>query len=192
MRNETQKIAAILTSLACCAGMVSLFPEISDISYAAEIIHNDFEVNYDGWYGNADAVQLVAENNAGYKASRGMTVSGRTSAKDGASSSKGFYLEGGKEYGYSVRVYSEAAEKFHLTLLCIDSETGEATEVELVSEYVKAGKWTKLSASYEAPENSYEFRLMINTDSVNDFTFDDVIITEQKSGNTAYAAPANK
>ncbi len=192
---KLRKITAAVTSAICCMGALSAFPIPQQMSVSAEAsVHNDFEVNYDGWYGNADTVSLLAQAGAGYENSRGMLVSGRTSASDGASSSKGFYLWGGVEYDYSVKVYSETAEKFHVSLLCIDEETGEETVKELVSKNVKAGKWTELSAKYTAPANSYEFRLTITTDSTNDFRFDDVVVTadEKSGGDAVYAATAEK
>jgi len=189
-----KKIASSVTALVCCTGIFSFVPLTNDRTSAAEAVYNDFEVNYDGWYGNTDTVVLLAENGMGYKNSRGMLVSGRTAISDGASSSKGFYLSGGVECTYSVKVCSETDEKFRLSLLCIDEESGEEIVKELVSENVRAGKWTELSAEYTAPENSYEFKLTLTTDSTNDFRFDDVIITagEQSTQGIAYAASVEK
>jgi hypothetical protein len=70
---------------------------------------------------------------------------------DGTASAKGLYLSGGTEYDYSVMVFSDTAEEFSLSLLCIDDETGAETTTVLASENVNAGTWTKLSASFEAP-----------------------------------------
>lgn len=189
-----KKIAAGITAAVCCTGIMSYLPQISEKTFAENCVFNDFEVNYDGWYGNADTVKLTAENGKGFENSRGMTVSGRKTESDGVSSSKGFYLTGGINYTYSVKVYSKTSEKFRLSLLCIDSETGEQTVVELKNKNIKAGKWTELSAEYTAPENSYEFRLTITTDSTNDFSFDDVLITskEKRSENAVFAASADK
>ena len=187
-----KKAAAGLTALLCSAGMLMYMPQSINKTYASELVFNDFEVNYGGWYGNSDSVKLSAENNSGFENSRGMMVEGRKSASDGASSSKGFYLEGGKEYTYSVQVYSEKAQKFHLSLLCIDMETGEETVKELVSENTGAGEWKELSAEYTAPENSYEFRLTITTDSTDDFIFDNVKVTSKENGNSVYAASSKK
>ncbi|MDE6019705.1 MAG: endo-1,4-beta-xylanase [Ruminococcus sp.] len=189
-----KKLTSCITAVVCCAGLAAYMPYMGEEAYAAELVKNDFEVTYDGWYGNADTVSLVAENGTGYESTRGMTISGRTTPLDGASSEKGFYLSGGVEYNYSVQVYSNTAEKFRLSLLCIDQETGEETETELTSKEVRAGEWTKLSADYTAPENSYEFRLTIRTDSTNDFTFDDVLVTTEdvKQENVVYAASSEK
>lgn len=189
-----KKLAASFTAVACCAGILSYFPQINEKTFAAQLVYNDFEVNYDGWYGNADNVTLTAEKGSGYNRSRGMTVSGRQVNSDGVSSAKGFYLSGGVNYSYSVQVYSETAEKFRLSLLYIDSETGEETIVELTDKNVKAGKWTELAADYTAPKNSYEFRLTVTTDSTNDFSFDEIKITseEKMPVNTAYAVSAQK
>ena len=106
-----------------------------------------------------------------------MLVTGRQKVSDGASASKGLYLYGGVNYHYSVKVFSETAETFKLSLLCIDEKTGEKTVTELDTEFSEAGTWTELSADYGAPANSYEFKLTITTDSTDDFMFDDVKIT---------------
>lgn len=189
-----KKITSCLTAAVCCAGLAAYMPFSGEKVYAAELVNNTFEVNYDGWYGNADAVKLDAQEGAGFGGTRGMLVSGRTSSLDGASSSKGFYLVGGVKNTYSVKVYSNTNEKFRLSLLCIDEETGEETVTELTSKDVKAGEWTELSAKYTAPENSYEFRLTLTTDSTNDFTFDDFLVTtaDKRQENVAYAASTEK
>ena len=187
-----QKWLAGLTAVLCSAGALSCFPAISGTVSAAELVSNDFEVNYGGWYGSADAVALTAEDGIGRNTSRGMSVTGRTSTSDGASAEKGFYLSGGETYTYSVWVYSETAERFHLSLSCADLDTAQETETELTAKQTRAGKWTKLSASYRAPENSGEFRLTITTDSTNDFVFDDVIVTGKSDSSEVSAAAAEK
>lgn len=187
-----KKIYAVMTAAACMTGTFAVMPQLVMPVSAIEVVYDSFEANYDGWHGNSDTVQLIAENGAGCKSSRGMKVTGRLSKDDGASSSKGFYLSGGIKYNYSVQVYSETDETFNMTLLCIDENTGKKTEKKLVSKKSRAGKWTELSAEYTAPENSYEFMLTITTDSTNDFTFDTVKITSEKSRNAAYAASSQK
>lgn len=177
---NVKKFAAGMTAMLCCAGVLSYLPPMPAKTYATELVSNDFEANYEGWCGNADAVKLTAKYGVGVDGSRGMLVTGRTSLSDGASSSKGLYLEGGKDYNYSVEVYSPTDEVFHLSLLCLDEETDEQTIVELDSKAVKAGEWTTLSAHYKAPENSYEFRLTITTESTNDFAFDNVKVTGKR------------
>lgn len=189
---KVKKIAAGFTAMVCCTGMLAIFPGFIEMASASELVHNDFEVNYDGWHGNADAVRLTAENGNGYENSRGMLVSGRTISTDGACSSKGLYLSGGINYRYSVQVYSETAEEFHLTLLCIDSETGKETTVDLASENVNSEKWTEISAEYTAPKNSYEFRLTLTTESTNDFWFDEVLVTTKENKNIVHAASSEK
>ncbi len=89
-----QKWIAGLTAMLCSAGVLSCFPAISGTVSATELVNNDFEVNYGGWYGNTDTVVLKAVEGIGYHSSRGMSVSGRSSASDGASAEKGFYLSG--------------------------------------------------------------------------------------------------
>lgn len=189
---NSQKWIAGLTAMLCSAGVLSCFPAISGTVSATELVNNDFEVNYGGWYGNTDTVVLKAVEGIGYHSSRGMSVSGRSSASDGASAEKGFYLSGDEKYTYSVWVYSTEAEQFHFSLSCADLETTQEFETELASRKSKAGTWTKLSASYRAPKNSGEFRLTITTDSTNDFVFDDVIITGKNDMHTVSAASTEK
>ncbi|MGN0606195.1 MAG: endo-1,4-beta-xylanase, partial [Oscillospiraceae bacterium] len=188
-----RKILAGITALSCCTALLMYMPEnqSGNVS-AAEMVSNNFETDYEGWYGNSDSVVIKAVDGVGFNGSRGMTVSDRTTANDGASSSKGLYLTGGVEYTYSVKVYSETDETFRLSLLCLDGETDEKTEKELVVKDVKAGEWTELSAVYTAPANSYEFNMTIKTDSTNDFVFDEVKVTTKKSGLEVAAASANR
>ena len=68
-----RKWMAGLTAVLCSAGALSCFPAISGTVSAAELVSNDFEVNYGGWYGNADAVALTAEDGIGHNTSRGMS-----------------------------------------------------------------------------------------------------------------------
>ena len=51
-----QKWLAGLTAVLCSAGALSCFPAISGTVSAAELVSNDFEVNYGGWHGSDDAV----------------------------------------------------------------------------------------------------------------------------------------
>ncbi|HOH86137.1 endo-1,4-beta-xylanase [Ruminococcus sp.] len=189
---EIQKLVASLTAASCLSGAFVAFPEFVQRTYAASVVSNDFERNYDGWYGEGDTVELTAQPAAGADMSRGMKVSGRASAEDGAASSKGLYLFGGDKYDYSVKVFSNTAQKFSLTLLVIDEETEKETTVVLDSKNVPAGQWTELKNSYTAPEGSYEFKVKITTDSTDDFFFDDFLITGDKSALDAHAAPAGK
>ena len=46
-----QKWLAGLTAVLCSAGALSCFPAISGTVSAAELVSNDFEVNYGGWHG---------------------------------------------------------------------------------------------------------------------------------------------
>lgn len=173
-----KRILSAFTATLCFAGTFAVMPEIAGMqTVKAEAVFDTFESNYDGWHGNADAVRLTAENNGGFGNSRGMKVSGRSVSSDGAASSKGFYIWGGVEYNYSVKVYSETDETFNLSLMYIDEETEEKTTVQLVSKKVKAGEWTEISAEYKAPENTYEYELTLTTDSTNDFSFDEVSVT---------------
>ncbi|SEH56190.1 arabinoxylan arabinofuranohydrolase [Ruminococcus flavefaciens] len=188
---KVKKLVASLTAAGCLSGVVTAFPEVLR-TYAAEIVYNNFESSYEGWYGEGGVTEVTALSEAGADMSRGMKVSGRTSIEDGAASSKGLYLFGGDKYSYSVKVYSETAEKFHFTLLTIDEVTKKETVVELDSKTVPAGEWTELKGDYTAAEGSYEFKLKITNDSTEDFCFDEFLITGDKAALEAHAAPSGK
>lgn len=181
---------AVVVALACVGvwESVSLPDETSRNLNAAEVVRNDFERNYDGWFASANGVRLVATQGAGVDNSRGMVVTGRGAPREGASSSKGLYLKGGVSYDYSVQVYSETSETFRLRLFCRRFGPGQTTDVELAAQTVEAGKWTTLSGSYAAPEGSSGYLLTIANDSTNDFRFDSVSIVGEPSGYEAGAS----
>ena len=91
---NTRKLAASLTAVVCSMGMLSYLPSFLDPLSAVDLVHNDFETNYDGSYANAEAVSMTAKAGVGHKESRGTEASGRTCASDGVSSEKGLYLYG--------------------------------------------------------------------------------------------------
>ena len=46
-----KKITSVLTAITCCSCMFAYMPSFVQDSYASEIVHNDFEVTYEGWHG---------------------------------------------------------------------------------------------------------------------------------------------
>lgn len=163
-----------ILALICGLGTFASFDALG-AARGAEVVRNDFERNYDGWYGNGGRVTLTAADGAGVDGSRGMLVSGRAGARDGAASSKGLYLKGGVSYEYSVQVYCDAPEKFRFELLCGAGRFGAPpTAITIAAQDVEPGKWTTLSGTCAAPERAADFILSIATDSANDFRFDDL------------------
>ncbi|MBR1899084.1 MAG: endo-1,4-beta-xylanase [Oscillospiraceae bacterium] len=184
------RLVSGLTAVLCSAAAIPFVPGMTQTA-AAEVVYDGFEQNYDGWHGSDTSVTVTALTETGYAGSRGMVVTDRTSAAQGAASSKGLYLFGGVSYTYRVEVMSETDENFHLTLRTIDEKTGEETIRELSSKQVKADTWTALSATYTAPADSYEFELTITTDSTADFRFDEVQITTMTDPMQASAAQSD-
>lgn len=45
---NTRKLAASLTAVVCSMGMLSYLPSFLAPVSAVELVHNDFETNYDG------------------------------------------------------------------------------------------------------------------------------------------------
>lgn len=187
-----KKLIAAVTSAVCFVGNFAVVPQIAGMqTYAFEAVNNNFEAGYEGWYANSETAVLTAVDGAGFNNSCGMTVTGRTSSEVGAASSKGFYLWGGTKYDYSVQVKADTDEVFHLSLMYKDEKTEKASTIELADVKAKAGQWSELSASFKAPGNTYEYLLTITTDSNNDFSFDDVVITTKEKV-SADAAVAGK
>ena len=185
---KVKRLVAGIAAASCLSGVFTVLPEVVERTYAAEIVSNDFERDYEGWHGSSDSVELIAQSASGYDMTCGMRVTGRTSPEDGAASTKGLNLFGSDKYTYSVKVFSKTAERFRLNLITKDGSTGEKNAVQLVSQYVPAGVWTELKASYAAPEDSYDFELKLTNDSTGDFFFDDVLITGDKAAYEAHAA----
>ncbi len=186
-----KRLTAGVVSAACCASIITMMPLAPSVS-AATVVRNEFEVNYDGWYPTNEATELTAQPGIGYQESRGMLLSNRADSADGAASAKGFYLEGGKSYNYSVKVFAETTETFRLKLRVLDEKTGKETIKELASKKVKGGEWATLSATYKAPAGSFDFTMLITTDSTSDFRFDNAVVTTKEAVNTVSAATAEK
>ena len=127
-----KRIYAAITAAACMTSTFAVMPQSIGQANASEIVYNGFERTYEGWHGTDTDVEFIAEDGAGFGGSRGMVVSGRSTADQGIASSKGLYLWGGIKYEYSVKVYSEKDEVFHITLRTVDMKTGEEEIVTLV------------------------------------------------------------
>ncbi|MCR5015810.1 MAG: endo-1,4-beta-xylanase [Ruminococcus sp.] len=187
-----KKLYAALTAAATFATSFASMPQLMTATQAAEVTYDSFNVSYDGWHGTDPANNIVPVEGAGIGGSRAMAITGRQSADEGMQSTKGLYLFGGVKYNYSMNVYSETDETFHLNLRYIDEKTEKSTTVELACVNAKAGEWTEISKSYKAPKDTYEYELTLTTDSTNDFMIDDFAITAKKSTVDALAAPAGK
>ena len=72
-----KRIISLLTAAACSAGLFWYLPPAPVNTIAAEIVSNDFETTYGGWYEDGDTVTLHAESGLGINGSRGMKVTGR-------------------------------------------------------------------------------------------------------------------
>jgi GH35 family endo-1,4-beta-xylanase len=187
---------AKITALIILIGVFCALPLNADKIYADfELIYDNFEVNYDGWCNEGVDTVLEAVENQGNNATRGMMVTNRSSEKDGAYSQKGFYLDGGTEYNYSVFVKHDeiGIETFNLSLSYLDEETGERISEVIATEDVAGGEWVCISTKYKAPKTALDITLSITTDSTSDFIFDDVTVTQKrKIGTNTVSAAGNR
>lgn len=192
---KNKRVLAKITALVVLLGVFFVLPSnISQLYADYEVVHDTFEVNFDGWCNLGVDTYLTAVENEGNNGTRGMMVINRSSASDGAYSEKGFYLDGGVEYKYSVFVKHNGTgtETFKLSVSYLDSETEEENKEVIATKDVVAGEWTEISAKYKAPKTAVNITLSITTDSTVDFIFDDVTITRKgmAEANTVYAANA--
>ncbi len=189
---KIKKFLAKVTAFVVLAGLFSALPFNDGKIYADCTVYDDFEINYDGWCNIGDETVLLAVENQGNDATRGMMVTNRLSKDDGAYSQKGLYLDGGTEYDYSVFVKHDGTgiETFNLSLAYQDSETGELNSEVIATADVAGGDWVELSTKYEAPKTALDITLSITTNSTSDFIFDDVTITQNGTiqSNTVSAA----
>lgn len=190
---KIKRFLAGVLSFALLAGMFSGMPLNTSRVYAdCEIVTDDFEINYDGWCNAGENTILSAIDNQGNNLTRGMMVTNRLRKDHGAYSKKGLYLDGGKNYNYGVFVKHNGAdmETFKLSVTYQDLETGELNTKVVATEDVVGGEWIELLAEYKAPNTASDITLLITTDSISDFFFDDVTISESRKiqTNTVSAA----
>lgn len=189
---KIKRFLAKVTAFVLLAGMISVLPLNGGRIYAENKVHDDFEVDYDGWCNAGDLTVLTAVENQGNDATRGMKVTNRLSKEDGAYSQKGLYLDGGIEYDYSVFVKHEGSgiETFNLSLSYQDSVTGEINKEVIATADVAGGEWVELSTKYKTPDTALDITIYITTNSTVDFIFDDVNIVQNGvfQANTVSAA----
>ena len=141
---KLKRMLAGVMSAAMALSALTVMP--SGTASADLLVSNGFESNYDGWYNVGDFTELKAAPQGAYHSSRGMAVTNRQNAADGAASDKGYYLDGGMRYAYSVFVKADTAETFTLTLSWLRPD-GRRESAVITREAANAGEWTKLSGS---------------------------------------------
>ncbi len=189
---KIKRFLAKVTAFVVLAGLFSALPLNGGKIYADFKVNDNFEIDYDGWCNIGDETNLLAVENQGNNATRGMMVTNRSSKDDGAYSQKGLYLDGGTEYDYSVFVKHDGTdiETFNLSLGYLDSETGELNSEVIATADVAGGEWVELSTKYKAPKTASDITISITSNSTSDFIFDDVNITQNRKvqANTVSAA----
>ena len=189
---KTRKLLAGLLSASLTFSALTVMPALQ--TSAAVLVDNGFERNFDGWYATNPASDLEAAADAAYKSARGMKVTDRRTPEDGAESEKGFYLEGGIKYHYSVYVKADTDEHYKLTLTWRYADN--STESAVIAEgSAKAGEWKKLACDYKAPDGTVNLTLRLTTDTANDFCFDSFKVVGEEAYHSdaeiqAYAADA--
>ena len=189
-KNTAKKgIVSILTTAALLLSVFSAgLP-----SFATELaLRDSFEVNFDGWTTNSDFAELTAHPDEGVKGGRAMQLSNRRCASDGAVSQKGFYLDGGVNYNYSVFVRHDelTAQTFTLSLSWLNYDTGVTGSKVIATQSVKGGAWTELRASFAAPKGTEALTLSLGSNSTANFMFDEFSATF-RTMQSAFTVSAN-
>ena len=162
-------LAGSLSAVVCLSAMAYL---PAGIASASVLVRNDFERNFDGWYKTGDLSELKAEAESAHESGRGMILRNRQSAEDAVESCKGYYLDGGLTYDYSIWVKADTAETYTMTLTWYYEDESTGSKV-ITSEQAPAGEWTELTGSCTAPNGTVGLTVTLKTDSQNDFAFDD-------------------
>ena len=187
-----KKACAAIAAVAVSAGTLAAFPDSSVQQLSAETAYvtNDFDTEYEGWCNVGDLTKLTADEQNPHNGTRSMCVSNRLTPEDGASSAKGLWLWGGRNYNYSVFVKHSSGnlENFRLSMsyLLADGETWEDTVIAEGS--ASSGQWTELKGKFRAPEGASEFIVKITTDSTCDFWFDDFTVEGKKYSSSNVSA----
>lgn len=170
------KLKKVISSVLAMMMGLSVITIMPHTSSADELLVMDtFDISYDGWGTLGDLTLLTADEEAARTGTRGMIVENRLNSSDGAFSNKGFYIDGGKSYDYSIWVKPNASETFSF-VLSYHYEDGTKSSQIIDSKFLNAGEWAELSASCKAPVNALELTLNIKSDGISDFCFDDVSI----------------
>ena len=159
---KAKKVFAGMLSAAMGLSAMTILPTAP--ASAAALVENGFETDYEGWTNLGAETELTACAAAAHDSLRGMAVTNRRSAADGAYSEKGFYLDGGIRYTYSVFVKADTDEDFCLTLTWRYADDTTASAV-IAAQSVQAGAWTELSGSYTAPDGSVNLTVKLTTAS---------------------------
>jgi GH35 family endo-1,4-beta-xylanase len=160
---------------------VTVFSAMAAYSQSV-VIRDDFEISYDGWTDTGAYTKVTAVAEAGYNSSRGMKVTGRRLPSEGAMSAKGFYIDGGEPYGYSVYVKhgGTRAETFNLTVRYFMPDYNAYGYASVASAVAEPNSWTLLEAKYASPAGTVNQTFFITTNSVADFCFDEFTVTGRK------------
>ena len=170
MKMRAKKVFAGILSAAMGLSFMTILP-CGNVS-AAALVENGFETDYEGWTNLGVQTKLTATAAAAHDSLRGMAVTNRLNAADGAYSEKGFYLAGGIRYSYSVFVKADTAEDYSMTLTWRYADNSTESAV-IAATSAAAGEWTKLSGSYTAPDGTVNLTVSLTTATANDFYFDD-------------------
>jgi GH35 family endo-1,4-beta-xylanase len=193
MKGKIKKLVSILTATAIIAGMLFSAPNMLPV-YATEVVVADtFEVNFDGWTNCDDPdvmTELTAHPGEGVNGSRALKLSNRSCSSQIAQTPKGFYLYGGITYTYSIFVKADTSENFTLSLEWLYYDEDITESAVIAAKTVQAGVWTELTAVFTAPEGTENLTLILGTDSVSDFWFDEFKATRQVRADP-FAASAN-
>lgn len=193
MKLKIRKICAYLMALSLSMGTFVSYPMSNQtVKVDTLAVSNDFETTYNGWISVGNSTNVVATQEGGYNSNRVLRVSNRKNNKDGTSSEKGFYLDGGIEYNYSfiVKSLGNSKETVNISLIYTYKDTGKVETIDLISKKINSNEWVELSADYKTPKGTIGHTITINTDSTSDFCLDNVNITEKSAQNGNYTVSA--
>lgn len=194
MKFKIRKICAYLIALSLSVGVFASYPTGNQSIKADTLaVSNDFETTYNGWINVGNFTNVIATQEGGCNSNRGLKVSNRQTSKDGISSEKGFYLDGGIEYNYSfmVKTLGNNSETVKISLTYTYKNTGKVETIDLISKRINANEWTELSVDYKTPKETIGHTITITTNSTSDFCLDNVNITKKSAQNYTVSATSS-
>lgn len=161
---------------------ILIFALLFSASTAAEAVYQiDFEDGAGSWKPRGEGVELEVVDSAAASGSKSLLVSGRSQNWNGPSLDIHEFVEGNKEYSFSMMVkLVEGSEDSTITLSTENNKDGSNSWDNITSAEASAAEWVELSGKYTI--NSGMDRITLYAESANaelEFLIDDLVIKKE-------------
>jgi endo-1,4-beta-xylanase len=162
--------------------LVLLFTLLFSASAAAEVVYQtDFEAGAGNWQPRGEGVELEITDSAAVSGSQSLLIRNRTQNWHGPSLNINEFVEGDKEYNFSMMVkLVEGSENSTITLSTENNKDGSNSWDNVTSAEASAAEWVELNGNYTI--NSGMDRITLYAESANaelEFLIDDLVIKKE-------------